>query len=167
VKTAEYLAMHPAFSLDEAERALAPAGGRAAAFERLNHHVGAGHLRRVARGLYAVVLPGVAPARFHPDPFLVAASARPDAIFSHHSALELLGVAHSAWTVCTAYLARWRRPLACAGSKVRFLDLPDAFRTKAATQVGTRTLERRWPATPVGPTSCGSSSISTGTPRRW
>jgi len=87
VKTADFFATHPAFSLDEATRALAPTGRRSGAVERLKYHLKSGTLKLVARGVYAVVPPGVPAERFQPDSVLVASAVRPNGIFSHHSAL--------------------------------------------------------------------------------
>ena len=143
VKTAEFFSAHPVFSLDEAARTLAPPGGRSGAVERLKHHLESGRLTLVARGVYAVVPGGIPPTRFRPDPILVAAAARPDGIFSHHSALELLGVAHSAWNQCTLYTMRRRRPLAMDGTVIRFFDDPEPLRTKRSRHLGTRRVERR------------------------
>lgn len=83
-----------------------------------------GRLKVLARGVYAVVPRGTAPEALRPDPFLVAAAARPDAVFSHHAALELLGAAHSVWNECTAYASRRRRPIELDGTTVCFLDVP-------------------------------------------
>lgn len=143
MKTANYFASRSVFSLDEAARALAPPGGRAGAVERLKHHLQSGRLKLVARGVYAVVPAGVAAKQFQPDPFLVAVAARPDGIFSHHSALELLGVAHSTWSQHTLYTARRRRALALDGSRIRFLDHPEPFRSELHRHVGVRKIERR------------------------
>lgn len=123
VSTAQFFADHPVFSLSEAVEALAPPGGRRGAVERLKYHVAAGRLRRVARETYAVVPPGIEPGRFQPDAFLVASTIRPDSVFSHHSALELLGAAHSTWNQVTVYAGR-RRPLVLNGVTLRFLDHP-------------------------------------------
>jgi predicted transcriptional regulator of viral defense system len=143
VKTSEFFATHPVFSLDEAARALAPPRGRSGAVERLKHHLESGNVKLVARGLYAVVPAGTRAGRFMPDPFLVAAAARPDAVFSHHSALELLGVAHSAWRECTLYTPRRRRTLPLGGITIRFLDDPEPLRTESGRHMATRMVERR------------------------
>lgn len=45
--------------------------------------------------LCAVTPVGTDPGKFLPDPYLVAAALRSDAILSHHSAFDLLGEAHS------------------------------------------------------------------------
>jgi predicted transcriptional regulator of viral defense system len=143
VKTADFLASHPVFSLEEATLALSPAGGRPGTVERLKHYLETGRLKLVTRGIYSVV-PAVTPAgRFEPDPLLVAAAARPDGIFSYHSALELLGAAHSVWSQCTVFTAQRRRTLVFGGMTVRFLDHPEPLRRDGASHLGTRRIERR------------------------
>jgi predicted transcriptional regulator of viral defense system len=143
MKTMEFFATHPVFSLDEAAKTLAPPGGRAGTVERLKHHLATGRLTLPTRAVYAVVPPGVPASRFRPDPFLVAAAARPDAVFSHHSALELLGAAHTAWTRTTLYTRRRRRSLALKGGTVCFLDHPAPLGTGSGQRLGTRRIERR------------------------
>lgn len=143
VTTAELFARHPVFSLEQATRELAPPGGRAGASERLRYHLETGRLKLVARGLYAVVPPGASAVTLHPDPFLVAVAARPDAVFCHHSALELLGAAHSVWTEHTVYAGRRRRPIRLENSIVRFLEAPEPMAGDDDRPFGTRQVERR------------------------
>ena len=90
MKSAEFLSLHPVFSLDEASKALALPGGRPGTLERLKYHMENGRLKLAAWGIYAA--PGMKTEDFRPDPFLAAAAIRPEGVFSHHSALELLGV---------------------------------------------------------------------------
>jgi predicted transcriptional regulator of viral defense system len=108
--TSAFFATHPVFSLGEATSTLNPPGGRKTMVERLKHHLQKGRLMTVTRGIYAVVPAGASPAEFRPDPFLTAVAVRPDAVFSHHSALELLGAAHSVWNQVTLYTEKRRRP---------------------------------------------------------
>ncbi|MEW6664329.1 MAG: hypothetical protein AB1512_03805 [Thermodesulfobacteriota bacterium] len=143
MKTLEFLATHPVFSLDEASKALGFSGGRAATVERLKYHVETGRLKLVLRGVYAVVPPGAKAEEFRPDPYLVAAAFRPGGIFSHHSALELLGVAHSVWSEHTLYAEGRRKPLILSGTTVRFLDHPAPMRTESGAHLGTRRVERQ------------------------
>lgn len=142
MKTLEFFATHPVFSLEEAGKALGLPGGRAGAVERLKYHVEAGRLKIVLRGVYAVVPPGARAEAFCPDPFLVAAAFRPDGVFSHHSALELQGVAHSVWNECTLYADGRRRPFRLNGTTLRFLDHPAPMRTESGSHLGTRKIER-------------------------
>jgi predicted transcriptional regulator of viral defense system len=143
VKTAEFFATHPVFSLDEATTALAPNGGRLGTVERLKYHLRSGTLKLAARSVYAVVPPGVSTDRFQPAPFLVASAVRPDGVFSHHSALELLGAAHSVWHQCTLYVEKRRRPLHLNGTTIRFLEHPGPMRAAASEQIGTLRVERQ------------------------
>lgn len=143
VATEAFFATRPVFSLEEATRELSAPGGRAGTVGRLKYHLAAGRLKLLARGVYAVVPPGVAPEAFRPDPFLVAKAARSDVVFSHHAALELLGAAHSVWGECTAYTGKRRRAIAMEGTTVRFLDPPAPMAEPSGGQLGTRKVERR------------------------
>ena len=143
MKTAEFFSLHPVFSLDEASKLLAPPGGRSGTLERLKYHLETGRVKLAARGVYAVVPPGTQTEDFRPDPFLVAAAIRPDGVFSHHSALELLGVAHSVWNQCTLYAAERRRPLRLDETTIRFLDHPGPLRKGSGIHLGTRKIERQ------------------------
>ena len=139
----DFFAGHPVFSLDEAVTALAPDGGRLGVVDRLKYHLKTGRLKRVTREVYAVIPPAVSVQDFRPDPFLVANAMHPTGIFSHHSALELLGTAYSVWNQCTLYIARRRRPLLLDRLTIRFLDPPLSMQTDAGKQVGTRRIERQ------------------------
>jgi predicted transcriptional regulator of viral defense system len=143
MKTSEFFATRPVFSLDEAARILAPPGGRTGTIERLKHHLQTGRLQLVSRGIYAVLPAGLAAGKFQPDPVFVAAAIRPDGIFSHHSALEILGTAQSMWNKCTLYTSQRRRSLKLDSSTLCFLDHPSQFKTSADSALGTRRIERR------------------------
>lgn len=132
VPTNEFFALHPVFSLTTAERELAPKGGRPATLERLKHHLETGRLLLLAREIYAVVPIGLERKRFSCDPCLCALSTRPDAVFSHHTALQLLGAAHSVSNRCTIYTAQPRRALRLPGMTIHYLAPPAAMRTRSA-----------------------------------
>jgi predicted transcriptional regulator of viral defense system len=140
--TPAFFATHPVFSLGEATSALNPPGGRKAMVERLKHHLQKGRLMTVTRGIYAVVPAGASPAEFRPDPFLTAVAVRADAVFSHHSALELLGAAHSVWNQVTLYTEKRRRPLRLAGHAICFHEYPRAMTMPSKDAFGIRRVER-------------------------
>jgi hypothetical protein len=155
VKLDSFFGSHAVFTLDQACAVLRPgekvAGQtvavRGAVRDRLKHHLKTGRIRSVARGVYAVVPPSHQRAAnsdsFVPDPFLVALAVRSDAIFSHHSALELLGAAHSAWSVCTAFTASRRVTLRLPGATVRIFPHPTPLARSDKRELGTRRVERR------------------------
>ncbi len=142
MKTAQFFATRPVFSLHEATTALAPTGGRSGTVERLKYHLRSGTLKLVTRGVYAVVPPGVPVEQFQPDSIMVASAVRPDGIFSHHSALELLGAAHSMWYQCTIYVEKRRRPLRLNGRTIRFLEHPGPM-SADSKQLGTVRVEQQ------------------------
>jgi predicted transcriptional regulator of viral defense system len=80
--------------------------------------------------------------RFQPDRFMVASAVRPEGIFSHHSALELLGTAHSVWHQCTLYVKQRRRPLRLDGAMILFLEHPGPMRSAENQHFGTVRIER-------------------------
>ncbi len=143
VNTSEFFESHPIFSLAEATAALGAPRGASGTIERLKYHIDAGRLKIVERGLYAVVPPNQKPETFQPDPLLAARAVRPDAVFCYHSALELLGVAHSVWKKNTVFTAHRRPPLRLRGPQVLFLDQPAALRKAGDVELGTRRVERR------------------------
>ena len=142
MKTSQFFATHPVFSLHEATTALAPTGGRPGTVERLKYHLRSGTLKLAARGVYAVVPPGVLVEQFQPDSIMVASAVRPDGIFSHPSALELLGAAHSMWNQCTIYVEKRRRPLRLNGRTILFLEHPGAM-SADSKQLGTVRVEQQ------------------------
>ena len=78
---------------------------------RLKYFIRQGRVKTVVRGVFATVPFDTTATRFAPDPYVVAAAIRPDAVFCHHSALELHGQVHSVWHVVTVYTARRRAPV--------------------------------------------------------
>jgi predicted transcriptional regulator of viral defense system len=141
VSTPSFFGSHPVFSLDQAALAFGSEGGRTRVLYRLKHHLKTGRLKAVTRGVYAVVPPGASHGQARPDPVMVAAALRPDAVFSHHTALELLGAAHSVWQQCTLYTASVRRPLKLPGVTTMFLAQPTQFRGRKHL-LGTQQVER-------------------------
>lgn len=141
--TTDFFATHPVFSLDEATRALSSKGGRTGTVERLKHHVRKGRLTLVTRGVYAVVPPGVAADQFVPDPILVAAAARPDAVFAYHAALGLLGAAHSVFSDTAVFTTARRSTVSFGALKVRFLAPPKPLSAPRLLLLGTRHVDHR------------------------
>jgi len=131
---------NPVFSLEEAEEYLALPSGRAGTLERLKYYLDSGRLKGIVRGIYAVVPPGVSPENFYPDPFLVATAARSDCVFAYHSALELLGAAHSAWNNITVFVKSPRREIHLGETRIKFLSFPKILNTNNARKIGTRNI---------------------------
>lgn len=133
---------HPVFTLSQFRSLV---GGRATASTtqaRVKYHLNRGRLKLVEKGVYAVVPPGVGAQQFVPDRFLVAAALRDDAVLAYHSALELLGYAHSAYRDAFYLTTRRRKDLVLAGGRIRSLLHPKRLREKGEEGYGVETRER-------------------------
>ena len=142
LSTEEFLARHPIFTLEELASALGSGAGVGTPMERVKHHLRRGRLKRLAKELYAAVPVGVPPDEFVPDRHAVAAAARKDGILSHHAALELSGVAHSEWNVCTVLCSKRRNAIRVGDGEIRFLVHPAALRRHGAERLGVRHIDR-------------------------
>ncbi|MDP2182978.1 MAG: hypothetical protein Q8K99_10480 [Actinomycetota bacterium] len=91
--TLRYLESHEVFTLDEFLAEVDPTVAERTRYQNLQNAVAREQAYRLKRGLYASNL-GVYRDRV-PNVHLVAAKAAPDAVLSHHSALEAHGVAHT------------------------------------------------------------------------
>jgi predicted transcriptional regulator of viral defense system len=138
-----FFSSHPVFGFEEAVRTLAPQKSRRAMVDRLKHHVRSGALQQVTRGVYAVVSPAVDAELFRPDPFLVARALRSDALFSHHSALELLGASHTTWNRVTFFSARKRKSLTVHGTMYTVVQQPEQMLGLNNSPFAVRIVERR------------------------
>lgn len=102
----------------------------------LAHHLAAGHLVRVRRGLYATVPRGVRPDAVVVDPYLLATKLTDDAVVAYHAALQYHGKAYSLWNRY-AYFTRHRaRPMEFRGSRFPPVQLPAALRSLPDTGGG-------------------------------
>lgn len=137
-----FFSTHPVFSLDQAVQSLGEGTNRRAMVDRLKYHVLNRRLKQVTRGIYAVVIPpGLDPEKFRPDPFLVSVSLRSDGVFSHHSALELLGASHTSWGKVTLYSVRRRKSLNADGVKYSVSLPPSEMVDQNRASIGTRRVE--------------------------
>lgn len=140
--TTEFFRQHPVFTLAEFRRAVGAHVTPSTSQTLIKYHLRRGNLRLVERGVYAVVPPGVEAARFVPDRFLVAAALRPDAVLAYHSALELLGFAHSTYRDVYFLTDRRRKGLRLGSGTVRALLHPRRVRVKHVEDYGVEVRER-------------------------
>jgi predicted transcriptional regulator of viral defense system len=141
--TLAFMQTRQVFSLEDARRALKPRASAQAVQERLKYYVRTRRLLPVTRGVYAAVPLGLEAGRFRPDPFLVAAAVRPDAVFAFYSALSLLGAARVDWSVVTVVTSRRRRSLDVSGVRLDFLSVPPALARLHKQGVGLRSVDRQ------------------------
>jgi len=135
--TDRFLASHAVFTLAELRTAMGRPS-RSAVRTWLKFHGSRGRLKALERGLYVAVGPGKDPGAAVPDPYLVGAALRPDGVFAYHSALGLLGAAHSVWNVVTLLSHRRRRPLVFRTARVEVVAHPSTLLRKGVTELGVR-----------------------------
>jgi len=139
-----FLAKHPVFTRDELETALraSHSNDQNTANARLAHHVRAGHVIQIQRGLYASVPAGCDPASFVPDPWLVAAKLTEDAAIAYHSAFQFHGRAYTMSSEYVFVSNRGMRPKEFRGCSFRRVSPPKALRETAQEQFGIETVDR-------------------------
>lgn len=130
VKPTDFFARHPVFRFDEFRKAHLSAGKRSpeTTASVLKQHVAAGNLINVRRGLYARVPEGADASTFRVDPYLVASRLTPDAVIAYHSALQLLGKAHSQSQRLTYLSAHRARPFTFQDTEFVAVLVPAALR---------------------------------------
>ncbi|MFO7950169.1 MAG: type IV toxin-antitoxin system AbiEi family antitoxin domain-containing protein, partial [Candidatus Fermentibacteraceae bacterium] len=139
-----FLARHPVFTRDELEDALRAeySTDRNTANARLAHHVRAGHVIQIQRGLYASVPVGTDPASFIPDPWLVSSKLAEDAVIAYHSAFQFHG---RAYTVSGEYIFvsnKMMRPKEFRGCRFRRVAPQKALRMEGRELFGVETVDR-------------------------
>lgn len=104
----------------------------------LAHHLAAGRLVRVRRGLFATVPPGVEPNAAVVDPYLVSTKLAEDAVVAYHAALQFHGKAYSVSNRFT-YLTRHRgRAFRWRQAEFVPVQLPAALRELSDAGGGSR-----------------------------
>lgn len=129
-KPLDYFARHPVFRFDEfvaahgSERARSVQASQAV----LKHHVRAGNLLHVRRGLYAVVPRGELRENLQVDPYLLAGCMTADAVIAYHTALQLHGKAHSVSRRFTVLTLTRAKPFTFQGTEFVPVPVPAPLR---------------------------------------
>lgn len=92
-----FLESHSIFTLEELDGFLSTyrTGNVNTRKSLLSYHKKRGRVLSIRRGLFATIPKGFDRMTYRVDPYLLASKLTPDAILSHHTALEVLGKAHS------------------------------------------------------------------------
>lgn len=135
---------HPVFTGEELRKHLSSHGevGSRAQEALLAYHRKAGRIVRVRRGLYAVIPPGADADSYPVDLFLVAAKLTPDAVLSHHTALEFYGKAYSVHTHFIYSASRPLSPLTFRSHVFRGTKFPKVLLRTGKEHVGVSSAER-------------------------
>lgn len=109
----------------------------------LNYHLKQGHIVRIKRGLFASVSPLFEPVTMPIDPFVLAAKLAPDAILSHHTALELHGVAYSSYHVFTFLTQVGLKSFEFRGHTFKVIKPPKLLRAEEQEKVACEQQKRQ------------------------
>ena len=144
MKHADFFRRHPVFTGQELAAHLAVHGevGPRGQEALLAYHRRRGRIVRIRQGLYAVIPQGADPESYPVDPYLVAAKLTPDAVLSHHTALEFHGRAYSVWGHRIYSAARPPGPLTFQSQVYRGARFPTALRRANAEHADVQQVER-------------------------
>ena len=109
----------------------------------LSYYLKTGQNAQIHRGLYAVVPPNQTKQTLSVDSYLIAAKSAVDAILSHHTALELHGIAYSSFGQFTYQTTQKNKPFEFQGQWFQAITHPTALQKKENTLLGTQTINRQ------------------------
>jgi predicted transcriptional regulator of viral defense system len=137
---AEFFSRHPVFTHAEFLSAHGAGTRRSphTANNILAHHLAAGHLVRVRRGLYATVPRGIEPKTAAVDPYLITAKLATDAVVAYHAALQFHGKAYSVSDRFTHLARRRARPFRFRDAEFVPVQLPAPLRKRPDSGGGIR-----------------------------
>jgi predicted transcriptional regulator of viral defense system len=101
-----------------------------------------GRLGRIKRGLYYVIRPGQTSLTAPVDSFLLASKIAPDAVLSYHTALDLLGLAHSSFSTYYCFSNRFQPALRFRKDQFRVIVTPRALRNNSRELIATEKVDR-------------------------
>ena len=143
MKPQEFFATRPVFTLPEFREAVEPTREHSRASEHtLAYYSKQGRLRRIRRGVYAVVPVGSTPEQFPFDPFLVAGKLTEDAVLGYHTALACYGKTYSATDHFQVITQQQFTPIHLPGAVFSGVSFPRALLLAGQTMVETTMVDR-------------------------
>lgn len=89
-----------------------------------------GFLQKIKKGVYAVIPPDMIERDYLPDKFLIAANLQKEYYISHHSALELHGIAESAFSTIYISVRKYSSPFSYKNLTFKFVTTKHFFGVK-------------------------------------
>ena len=145
MKIEAFFHTHPVFRYEEFSHLKAEQGtsNPRAVRKALLYYVKAGRLLNVRRGLYAVVPPDGTRDQLLVDPYLLASQASNDSVLAYHTALELHGVAYSAFEQFTFLTSQKIKPFEFRSQWFQSVAFPIALKKSGNNNFGTERLDRQ------------------------
>lgn len=137
----EFFDRNPVFHTEEFHVACCRSAKRGSRSNLLNYFVRRGRILPIRRGVYAVVPYSRRVEDFKPNRYLVASALKPDTVLSHHTALEVLGQAHSVSRTLYGFTARSPSDFAWNDYRFKILRYPRALNSLKDKNYGVTTRE--------------------------
>jgi len=140
----KFLAKHSVFTVDELDGFLSKRGTTkiTARNSVLRYYKGTGRIKRIRRGIYAVIPVGSTAETYQVDPYLIASKLKPDAVLAYHTALQFHGNAYSEFSRFTYMSSERSAPLQYQSGEYLRVPVPNAFSKKPPSAVGVKSVIR-------------------------
>ena len=145
MKIESFFQMHPIFRYEDFAHLKAEQGvnNPRATRKALLYYTNIDRLVNVRRGIYAVVPPDVPPDQVSVDPYLLASKASIDSVLAYHTALELYGVAYSAFEQFTFLTAQKIKPFEFRNQRFQPVALSIALKQSGESNFGIEEFDRQ------------------------
>ena len=141
MKVLDFFLAHPVFIRDEFARAVGVRGSTVDS--HLGRYLRSGRIGRVKRGVFFAAGPGETASKSPVDFLLLASRMAPDAVLSHHSALEAHGYAQSVYERFFFLTERKSKLVSFRGRAFVPVTPPTALRRKGLSFAFTTEVERQ------------------------
>lgn len=144
MKIERFLANHPVFTANEffAYLQQSDSYNHSTAKSTLIYHKNAGHILQIRRGLFATVPITQEAKDFQANPFLIAGRITDDSIVSHHTAMELHGIAYSVFNHFYYMTNKQIRHFEFQGNTFKALQFPKELHKLGKENFATTTMNR-------------------------
>lgn len=145
MKIETFFHTHPVFRYEEFVHFKAEQGvnNPSAVRKALLYYTNTARLVNVRRGIYAVVPPDVLPDQVSVDPYLLASKLSHDSVLAYHTALELHGIAYSAFEQFTFLTAQKIKPFEFRDQGFQSVAFPIALKKSGDSSFGVEELDRQ------------------------
>ncbi|MGA1841645.1 MAG: type IV toxin-antitoxin system AbiEi family antitoxin domain-containing protein [bacterium] len=126
---------HPVFTIDEFLSSFKKAK-MTSVYSNLKYYLKKGRLRIIKRGVYYVIPEESSSDKFYPDSLLVASRLSKDAVIGFHSALELMGYAHSVFHRFFYYTDLRKRIFKFKDDEFISVKIPERLKKNNSVQLG-------------------------------
>lgn len=131
----KFFQTHPVFTIEEL-RSVFKKDKPSYVHNNLKYYLKKGRIRSIKRGLYYVIPEGASLKEFHPDSLLICSRLDKEAVIGFHSALEMMGYAHSVFHRFFYYSSKRKRKFSFRGEEFISVKIPENLKKKKLEKLG-------------------------------